>query len=231
MSLHDIWRGDVMPLSGIPVSIGRNTFDPPAPVVPVFDIHARSLILHDSAGIGSSGIVQYFGHPASGQRLQLIPSNSGMQPIVTAVLFDAYDGTGGNSITTSATVVSLDTVRLNTHPAIFTLAGNVVQINASGTYIFEYRISTDATDASARTSAQYTLARQPPGGSFSEVAGARSFTYNRLSANGEDTANAKIILNDVRRGERFELLGQVIAGTNPVTQLQHGTSLTIRKLA
>lgn len=228
MSLHDIWRGDVMPLSGVAVSIGRNTFDPPAPTVPVFDIHARSLELHDS-GNNSSGILRYNGTgPAPGERLELIPSNSGTQPIVTAVLFDAYDSTGGTVVNTSLTILDISTERINTHPDIFVLnASSGVQINRAGTYVLEYRYSFDTAHATVRSTGRTYLERSVAGGAFAEVAGTRSYSYHRIAANGEASAAAKVIL-DVAVGDTFRLRGISIGVI--ISQLANGTSLTIRKL-
>jgi len=240
MSLHDIWRGDVMPLSGVEVAIGRNSFDPPAPVVPLYDIHNRTLVLHDSAGDpvgpispGFSGILYYNSlDPEFGGRLEVIPSNSGAQPIVTAVYFDAYQNAGGKVVTSTASTLLLSDVRANSHPDIFvplpTLASGV-QINQSGVYSFEARVSLDATSATVRSSSFCFLEKQPAGGAFAIVPGSRMWGYHRLTANGEDTMNMKVIL-DVNLGDTFRLRGQVL-GTSPnVTQLLLGTSLTIRKL-
>ncbi|MCV0439804.1 MAG: hypothetical protein K5880_14345 [Hydrogenophaga sp.] len=230
MSLHDIWRGDVMPLSGVAVSIGRNTFDPPAPVVPVVDIHARQLDLHDSA-LDASGILSYNARQTTqGGRLELIPSMSGAQPIVTAILFEAYDTTGGNTITTTIGTVALDTERTNTHPDIFVFdnTNDEVQINQAGTYAIEYRVGLDVSSGT-RTSSRAQLERQAAGGAFAEVAGARSFGYHRTTSQGEDTLMCKVIM-DIDRGDTVRIRGIVLAGAN-LTQLADSTGITIRKLS
>ena len=230
MSLHDIWRGDVMPQSGVAVAIGRNSFDPPAPVVPVFDIHARSLVMHDS-GTDGSGILQYNGRQSpEGGRLELIPSMSGAQPIVTAILFDAYDTTGGTTVTTSLTTLNVDTERVNTHPAIYVLSSDTVQINQAGTYIFEFRASFDST-TTTRTNARTELQREPAaGGGFTAITASIAFSYHRTTANGEGTTCCKLILDDVLVGDTFRLQSIVINGTD-ITQLADATALTIRKLS
>lgn len=233
MSLHDIWRGDVMPLSGVAVAIGRNSFDPPAPVVPVFDIHARSLVFHDSGSdVPSSGILQYNGQQSTeGGRLELIPSMSGAQPIVTAVLFDAYEAAGGLSVTTTITPLSLDTERVNTHPLVYVLAGDELQINNAGTYVFEYTASYDIA-STTRTSSQTVLRRQAPGaGAFSTVTASLTWGYHRTTAAGEGSCSAKVILDDVVAGELFRLEGIIIAGAASISQLAEGTRLTVRRLA
>jgi hypothetical protein len=83
--------------------MGRNSFDPPAPVVPFFDIHQRSAVFHDSGSPAFSGVVQY-NAAADKKHLQLIPSNSGTQPIQPAVFIDTYT-------TSSATITALNSPR------------------------------------------------------------------------------------------------------------------------
>jgi hypothetical protein len=229
MSFHDILRGDVIPLSGVAVAIGRNSFDPPSPVVPVFDIHQRTAVLHDSGAPVHSGVVSF---NSDENRLELIPSNSGAQPIVTAVLWDGYDNTGGTTVGASNVTVAIDTERVNTHPDVFVFDGtepNHVQINMPGTYEFEYSVTLDAS-TTTRSSCRIWLRRLNPGASFGEVTGSRSFTYNRTTAAGEDTGNAKIILENIVAGTVFGLRAIRIAGGNCVT-VADGSRLTIRKLA
>lgn len=216
-----------MPLSGVEVSIGRNSFDPPAPTVPVFDINARLYVLHDSGTEAGSGIIQFH---ALNNHLIVNPSNSGAQPIVTAVLFNAYDAAGGNSVSSTLTTLNVDTERVNTHPDIFVLAADEVQINASGTYVFEYNASYDVSVAT-RTSARTLMEREAPGGAFTAIPGTLSFGYHRQTTNGEDTHSAKFILDDVSAGDKFRIGGIILAGAAAITQIADGTSLTIRKLA
>jgi len=59
MSLHDIFRGDIIPLSGTKVSIGRNRFDPPAPFVPVEEVIQNTAVFVDI--ITSSGVLRFKG--------------------------------------------------------------------------------------------------------------------------------------------------------------------------
>jgi hypothetical protein len=232
MSLHDIWRGDVMPQSGVAVSIGRNTFDPPAPVVPVYDIHARSLVFHDSGSNAGSGIVQY---NSENRHLQLIPSNSGAQPIVTAVLFDAYDALGGSGIFSVATPMAFATTRLNTHSTIFSFDSlkSELTFNMPGTYEITYRISGDNTGA-IRSSARSQLEeRTVAGNAFAAVTGSLSFGYHRLAANGEGSMTAKVILEDLKEGHTVRVTTAIISGdvVGAVLQIVDSSSLTARKLA
>lgn len=60
MGLHDILRGDVIPLSGTKVSIGRNRYDPPAPFVPVEEVIQNIAVFVDPA-TGTSGVIRFKG--------------------------------------------------------------------------------------------------------------------------------------------------------------------------
>lgn len=227
MSLHDIWRGDVMPLSGVAVAIGRNSFDPPAPVVPVYDIHTRLLVFYDSGSPAHSGIMSY--HSQRGV-LNFQPSNSGAQAIVTAVYFDAYIFIPSTTITATPSTIQIDTVRANSHPEIFAFASSELQINMSGIYSLEFRASADNDLTTTRSSARWWLERQAPGGSFAEIPGSRAFSYHRINTNGFDTANGKIIQEAVAVGDKFRLRGDILAGAASLAVAGSGCSLTVRKL-
>jgi len=230
-SIQEIWRGDIIPESGVDVSVGRNSLDFPSPTVPLLDVHLRRAEFHDTGAPTQSGVVSF---NSSENRLELIPSQSGAQPIVTAVLWDGYDATGGTTVTTTLATVTIDTERVNTHPNVFVHDGVVadaVQINMPGVYEIEYGVTIDAVNATTRSSCRTVLQQSTDGGSsFSEVTGCRAFTYNRLSAAGEDTANAKCILEDVAVGTIFRVRALRIAGADCVT-VADGSRLTIKKLA
>jgi hypothetical protein len=231
MSLHDILRGDIMPLSGLLVSIGRNTFDPPAPVVPVNDIHHRSSILYDSGLPAQSGIITF--NSARG-RLELIPSNSGAQPIVTAVLFEAYDSLGTSAIG-SVTTITFDTTRLNTHSNIYNSVNSELQINMSGIYEFSYRVGAIQRTGTF-TNILIFLERQAPGGAFAEIPGSRTalLLRNNATVAHRGSANANLILSAIGVGDKFRVRGVAdnifLAGTEPL-QLADTCSFTVRKLA
>ncbi|MCV0439805.1 MAG: hypothetical protein K5880_14350 [Hydrogenophaga sp.] len=239
MSLHDIWRGDVMPLSGVAVSIGRNSFDPPAPVVPCFDIHAREFDLYDGEDIDAaftadgSGIITF---DSENNRLLLNPSMSGATPICTAVYFDGYNSSSQN-ISNSfgpGTVIDIDTQRTVSDATHFTLASDVVTVWAAGTYEITVRAGTDNISGTARLSIRHWLERSSGGGAFAEVPGSRGWTYARNSTNGEDTSLCTIILQDVAPGDQFRIKSAetstgMIAPLGPQTE-PNGYGLTFEKL-
>jgi len=226
VDLYDIWIGDVIPESGTAISLGRNTYDGAAPTVPVHDIHSRQLNFHDSGDPGGSGIVQY---NAEKNVLQLNPGNSGVQNVTTAVCFDAYDDAGGGSIGTTVTVVNIDTERYNSHPDVFVLAADEVQINMSGVYEINYRASANNA-TTTRTNALWALQRQEPGGSFAEIDGSRGYSYHRTSGNGTGSSFGKAIISHIGVGDKIRLIGIITAGTSSISSIADGSSLTIRKL-
>lgn len=219
-----------MPLSGLAVAIGRNAFDPPAPVVPVFDIHNRTSVLHDSGDTpDASGILYYHDQgDAYGGRLELIPSNSGAQPVVTAILFNAIDDAGTNTIGTSLTTVDLPTEKINTHPDIFKLVSDEVHIQQSGTYAVQYNAAYTHT-TTTRTSSRTQIEVISPGGSWVEVDGTRGYAYHRTNGDAEDTSSGFAII-DVSQHGRVRLRAIIEGGTTSITQLIDGIALTIRKL-
>lgn len=229
-----------MPLSGVAVAIGRNSFDPPAPVVPVFDIHARELDLHDLNSPASdpperaagSGILAFH---AKRNHLILNPSTSGAAAVCTAVFFDGYNTTGGlmaNSFG-PGTTIPIDATRSTSSVEDFTLASSVVTVWASGTYEITVRAGTD-TVSSTRLIMRHRLEHSSGGGAFAEVPGSNHWTMCRSSTNGEDSSLCTIVLQDVAPGDQFrikssELSTSMIAPIGP-SYVANGYGLTFVKL-
>ena len=62
-------------------------------------------------------------------------------------LFDAYDGTGGQTINGTAATVNIDTTRTNTDSNVFAIASDVVTVTQTGdgTAIIDYRVTIGTT--------------------------------------------------------------------------------------
>lgn len=198
-----------MPLSGIAVSMGRNTFDPLAPAVPYYDIHNRTSVLHDS-GNSTSGIVSYISEHLNKYHARVIP-NSGFldMPITTAVYFYLYHAPGGDAIDGNIfSPVSIDmTIGNISDPEYFALSTNTKNIIFwyPGTYLVNMRASTNTTDGS-RATVRHWLEKQPAaGGGYSEVGGTRIYTYVRSTIAGEDTGSCTVILEDIDPGDRIRI--------------------------
>ena len=202
MSLHDIWRGDVMSLSGEVVAIGRNSFDPSAPVVPCFDVHARELDLHDHTG-STSGIVTY-----DGQREHLIsnPSTSGAVPVCTAFFLDAYNSSGDNItnlFSPAGTTIEIDTIRSKLADAFHVDAGEI-HVWTSGTYHIAGKATT-RNSSGRRFAIRVWLEHKSANGSFVEVPGSRGYIYTQSMASEATTVLCTVIL-ETAPGDVFRLV-------------------------
>lgn len=229
VSLYDILRGDIIPLSGLLISIGRNTYDGAAPSVPVNDIHQRSAVFYDSGTLIGSGILQY---NASRRNLQLIASNSGARQIMTAVLFEVYDTplVAGTSVTTAKTLNTFTDVRVNTHPTVYAFAGNTVQINMSGTYQMDWRVTLQNATTTLSPFSTW-LEQQAPGGSFVEVSGTRSYNLLRNAATNSQASNdGSIFVPDVGPGHIFRIRSECIIAGVTANQVKDGSNFKIMRL-
>jgi hypothetical protein len=234
-SLHDILKGDIIPESGVSAAVGRNTLDFPSPVVPLLDVHLRRAELHDD---NMSGIVSY---NADKEHLQLIPSNSGAQPITTAVYIDVFSNDsidfGNLDSGGAATRVPLDLIRSRSSEEHFLLdaANDNVRIWASGSYEVTLRTSSDNTDVgTTRRTHRHWLERAENTGGWTEIDGSRAFSFHRQASNGENTQYSTVILTDIGQGHRIRArIATNVTGGIPLNQstIPSGCSLTIRRLA
>lgn len=226
-SLHDILRGDVIPQSGVEVAIGRNSLDFSSPVVPLLDVHMRRAEFHDSGAPAQSGILSFH---SEDNVLRLIPSQSGAQALVTAVMIDVYDAGGGQSVTTTASTIQFDTTRLNTHPEIynFTTDGRI-QIFMPGAYEFEFRVTLDAVSTTRTTTRTFLRRSINGGGTFLTIAGSDAYGYQRTTVVGSDTANSKVVLGVVEAAI-FDVQSIVVTGGN-TSAVANCSSFTIKKIA
>jgi hypothetical protein len=190
-------------------------------------MHSELMMLHDTLG---SGILYY---NADALRVELIPTGpapSGAHPLVPAVYFDAYDATGGQTTSSTAITLNLDTERANSHTEIFSLASDILTIKMRGTYEFEFHF-TCTTTGSTRSSHTATLERRPVGGAFVGIVGSDATQYTR-NATTTSTGSKKIIVDDVKEEEDFRVSIVQTAATvsNTSTQVD-ASSLTVRRLA
>lgn len=232
-SLHDIWRGDVIPQSGIDVAIGRNSLDFSSPVVPLLDVHLRRLELHDSGAPAQSGIIQY---NSESEHLELIPAQSGTQPLVAAVYLHVRNtttpGLGGN-LDSPLTVPLNNNVLARSNVNDYTLESSVISIWGSGTHEISLRTGSDNTQAN-RNEHRTWIEIASDTGSFVEVPGSRAFSYHRLAANGEGSTYVTVILNEVAPGTRIRgrIAVEAVSPTAITGQiiLANSCGFTIRRL-
>jgi hypothetical protein len=216
-----------MPQSGVAIAIGRNSFDPPAPVVPCFDVHNRSSILHDDS---ASGI---FSFHAANNHLILNPSTSGAAAVCTAVYVDVYSTTSeGIQDLTSPRIITIGATRAVSNSLDFQVNSNTIDIFAPGTYEITYRYSIDQTSTTRRSVRGWL--EIDDGSGFSEIAGSRHWTYSRISTGGEDSSEMTLILSNITAGSAIRMLVAVNsssgAGVIGLSTISGGSSLTLLKV-
>jgi hypothetical protein len=235
-SIHDILRGDIIPESGVDVSVGRNSLDFPSPVVPVLDVHLRQTDFHDSGAPTQSGILYY---NSEDEHLELIPSQSGAAAITTAVYIDTYNTATQRpgSLDTNTTTQALEVTRSLSDVTHFTLQEPTpgdffVSIWGAGIYEMTYRASLESTGTSRVIVRSWI--EVDTGAGYVEPAAARSFSYHRDSVDGVDTGYTNIIVSDIVPGTkvrcRLATNNTGAAGFGPIT-ITEECSLTIKRLA
>lgn len=234
VSLYDIWRGDVIPASGLSISIGRNTYDGAAPAVPVNDLHLIELDLYATGTNTDPAIVTY--NPGNA-RLELstpvaVPGST--QAIVTAIIEHVYDNeaTGTNAFS-SATPVVFRAESTNTHSDVYSWAGNTdLTINLGGVYEMHWRVSAiDNGGAGSRVTTFSVWLEEDQGGGFTEVPGTRSFGVSPVditSSVKEGTANGFTLIN-VAPGYIYRVVAEETSG-NTCFQVEFGSSFLIKRM-
>ncbi len=90
-------------------------------------------------------------------------------------LFDAYDGSGAQTINGSASTVNIDTTRTNTDTGLFALAADVltVTLQGGGTIDLSYRATLGTAGSGDYQFDLYVEHAPASTGVFAEVAGSR----------------------------------------------------------
>lgn len=94
-----------------------------------------------------------------------------------------YDSTGGQSFTTTAITVNLDTTFKNTNTSLFSLASDQITVSTAGTYYIAFQASADAA-GSGRNCLRGWIEKNS-----TEINGTRGFVYTRTSVVGEGTCH------------------------------------------
>lgn len=135
---------------------------------------------------------------------------------------DVYDNTGGQTFTTTAITLNLDTVRKNVGG--FSLASDEITA-VSGTYMITMRVSTGST---ARSTANAWI-ELDTGSGYNEVDGSRGVMYCRVTSVGESTCTVPVIL-DLNDGDKLRVRMVSISGGTTITTMVDASSLTITTL-
>lgn len=123
-------------------------------------------------------------------------------------VFEVYSGIA-QTLNAGTTVINLTTARIAN--ADFTVGGTgVITVNRSGLYTLAYAVSTDSTN-STRTGGFHQLYVNAV-----IYASSASYTYNRTTAVGENTAG-RTVLVQLTAGDTVEIRSSRIAGSGLAT--------------
>lgn len=171
----------------------------------------------------------------SGQILQTQGANANPQwasldDVLPSKVFEAYDATGGTTITT-ATTVPLNTQRvvdsIYTHSTV-TNNGNVT-ITETGRYRITYQVGTQVSSGTSQSSSTSWL-EADTGSGFSEVAGSRGKMENHNTTTGGTHVTRTVIL-DLTSGSVLRIRAQRLAGTTTVQLRANNSSLVIQSIS
>jgi len=185
--------------------------------------------LISNQGTGLDGILRY---NSANSRWQ-ISGNGGttFNDIHQASVFDAYDNAGLTNITTTQTVLNLDTTRIS-DPA-YTLATNVVTFNETGLYKLTGRLSATTLDLTGATRSQMQLRFQQniSGSGMINVPGAYCVDYIREQASTTIAGGSCSVewIGSFNSGDQVQLTHRM-SGTTTGQTLPQGSGLTIEKI-
>lgn len=122
----------------------------------------------------------------------------------TPVYFDAYKSGTAQTFSTSAITVNFDTARQNSDATIFSNSSGEITVNDTGVYKIEYSVVVEIQTYVARSEGRLVLERKPSGGSFAEVAGTVSLSYNRQDPQDATTQSISI-MQSITSGDTYRV--------------------------
>lgn len=145
-------------------------------------------------------------------------------------VISTYDNAGGQTFTGTITI-NLDTVKANTNSSIFSLATDVITVNANGSYAFSYDCTLGINTGSNARSQCQTFLEVDTGGGFVEVDGSRAATYNRNLAQGQNTSSMSNLTLSVAAGDQFRLRATRISGSSTIVTIADGSRLSVMRVS
>jgi len=146
------------------------------------------------------------------------------------VAFDAYDNTGGQTVSSTAITLNLDTIR--TTSSFISLASDEVTVNKADTYNVIYRVSTENTTAAGIFSTNRARTRcwlqVDTGSGYSDVPGSFGYIFNNQAntATGSNTATINLVIA-ISDGDKFRIrLDKAEGGVNAVTTIAEASGIT-----
>lgn len=135
-----------------------------------------------------------------------------------------YDNTGGQTLTTTRTVVNLDTTMTNVGGAV-TLASDVITFNETAYYIISYEIGTDL--ATGTRDNYYAYIQLDTGGGYSDIDGTKIAGYNRII--GEHSSSSGSFTRQFNSGDKIRLSAEATA-VNAINTIADATRVSIVQL-
>ncbi len=150
----------------------------------------------------------------------------GAETVETAVI-DVYDSTGNDPITTTESVVNLDTVRFS--DAAYTLEGDdEITFNMDGLYKITGRVSVNSFDTTGVPRGIFEISfEQDTTGSFLDVPGAVCYDYIREQGSPLSAAGCSVTwIGSFDVGDQVRLMKRMNSTTTAQT-ISNGSALTI----
>lgn len=146
---------------------------------------------------------------------------------VTSV-FSAHRAAGGLTLANSSTAVTFDTEDLKDDDYSFSAPGDEIIINTTGTYLVQFAGSAGIA-STTRRECSWWLEKDPLGaGSWSEVGGARAYTYHRTNGVENNTASIARAMN-LTATDKLRFRAQSTNATD-VTSTANGIRVDIVRL-
>ena len=138
--------------------------------------------------------------------------------VASELIYEVYD-TGTQTVNGTPTAISFDTERFAS--TNFALAAGVVTVSQAGTYSIDYSVSCDSTNGTRDT----VLCEVYINGVV--LVGSSSYTYNRNTANGEATANKRVLVA-LSASDTVEVRVDLISGAGNTT-IANGSNLILER--
>lgn len=142
--------------------------------------------------------------------------------------FSAYESTGGQTIASSDTVITLDSLDLSETPFSWESNSNVV-INEDGLYKVQFYVLADESTTDSRSEGEFWLERYD-GSTWSEIPGTRRGTYHRnLTAGlgGAALPSRPVALFD---GNKIRIVGKLSDGSTTLVTAPNGCGLFLEQV-
>lgn len=123
---------------------------------------------------------------------------------VPPVYFDAYKSSATQTFTTGTITVDFNTARQNSDATIFSNSSGEITVNDAGVYKIEYSVVVGINSYVSRSEGRLVLEKKPSGGSFAEVDGTVSISYNRQDPQDSTTSSISI-MQSVTSGDTYRV--------------------------